>query len=108
MNTLPIPDVINVDVSEDTSTVDLSDGRTIAVPIDWFPRLVHATQSERSNWRLIGSGEGINWPDLDEDISVEGLLAGRKSGESRSSFSRWLEAKRAGRGLTLSDLKNQQ
>ena len=108
MKTLLVPDAIGIDVSDDTLNVDLSDGRTIAVPIDWFPRLVHATQDERDNWRLIGSGEGIHWPDLDEDISVEGLLAGRKSGESRSSFSRWLEAKRAGRGLTISDLKNHQ
>ena len=89
-------------------TVDLSDGRTISVPLDWYTRLVHATQSERDNWRLIGGGEGIHWPDMDEDISVEGLLAGRKSGESRSSFKRWLEAKRAGRGLALSDLKNHE
>ena len=103
-----VPDAIGIDVSDDTLTVDLSDGRTISVPIDWFPRLVHATPQERDNWRLIGTGEGIHWPDLDEDLSVEGLLAGRKSGESRTSFSRWLEAKRAGRGLTLSDLKNQQ
>ena len=108
MNTLLVPDAIGIDVSDDTLTVDLSDGRTIAVPIDWFPRLVHATQDERDNWRTIGGGEGIHWPDLDEDISVEALLAGRKSGESRSSFSRWLEGKRAGRGLTLSDLKNHE
>ena len=108
MNTLLVPDAIGVDVGDDTLTVDLSDGRTISVPLDWYPRLVHATQSERDNWRLIGTGEGIHWTDLDEDISVEGLLAGRKSGESRSSFSRWLEAKRAGRGLTLSDLRNHE
>ena len=103
-----VPDAIGVDVSDDTLTVDLSDGRTIAVPLDWFPRLVHATHSERDNWRLIGSGEGIHWHDLDEDISVEGLLAGRKSGESRTSLGRWLDAKRAGRELTLSDLKNHE
>ena len=103
-----VPDAESVVTTCDALTVDLSDGRTIAVPIDWFPRLVHATQDERDNWRLIGSGEGIHWPDLDEDISVEGLLAGRKSGESRSSFSRWLEAKRAGRGLTLSDLRSHE
>lgn len=88
-----VPDAIEVDVSDDTLTVDLSDGRTIAVPIDWFPRLVHAIQDERDNWRLIGSGEGIHWSDLDEDISVEGLLAGRKSGESRKSLNRWLSAR---------------
>lgn len=103
-----IPDAESVATTCDALVVELNDGRTISVPLDWFPRLVHATQSERNNWRLIGSGEGIHWPDLDEDISVEGLLAGRKSGESRSSFSRWLEAKRAGRGLTLSELKNHE
>ena len=93
MSTLVVPDAIGVDVSDDTLTVDLSDGRTIAVPIDWFPRLVHATPQERDNWRLIGSGEGIHWPDLDEDISVTGLLAGRKSGESRKSLTRWLNVR---------------
>ena len=103
---ISIPDAESVATTCDALTVELSDGRTISVPLDWYPRLVHATQYERDNWRLIGSGEGIHWPDLDEDISVEGLLAGRKSGESRSSFSRWLEAKKAGRGLTLPDLRN--
>ena len=93
MSTLVVPDAIGVDVSDDTLTVDLSDGRTIAVPIDWFPRLVHATPQERDNWRLIGSGEGIHWPDLDGDISVTGLLAGRKSGESRKSLTRWLNVR---------------
>ena len=101
-----VPYAESVATTCDALTVELSDGRTISVPLDWYPRLVHVTQSERDNWRLIGTGEGIHWPDLDEDISVEGLLAGRKSGESRSSFGRWLEAKRTGHGLTLSDLKN--
>ena len=103
-----IPDAESVATTCDALIVELGDGRTIAVPLDWFPRLVHATPQERDNWRFIGTGEGIHWPDLDEDISVEGLLAGRKSGESRASFKRWLEAKRAGRGLTLSDLKNHE
>ena len=70
-------------ISVDKLTVELSDGRSISVPLDWFPRLAHATPSERGNWRLIGEGEGVNWPDLDEDISVEGLIAGRPSAESK-------------------------
>ena len=84
-----------VTVTEDTLTVELSDGRTISVPLDWFPRLVHSTIHERGNWRFIGKGQGIHWPDLDEDISVEGLLAGHPSGESQSSLKRWLDARQA-------------
>ena len=84
--------------------MQLSDGRDISVPLSWYPRLVHATTEERIHWELIGSGQGIHWPDLDEDISVEMLLAGRKSGESRRSFKQWLEAKQVGRGLTLYEL----
>lgn len=78
-------------VTDDTLSVDLSDGRTIAVPLGWFPRLLHATSEERNHWRLIGKGHGIHWEDLDEDISVEGLLAGRPSGESRASLKKWLD-----------------
>ena len=95
MNTLAIeleiPDAVDVEVSEDTLSVELSDGRTISVPVDWYPRLIHATVEERANWRIIGRGHGIHWGDIDEDISVEGLLAGRPSGESQSSFRKWLE-----------------
>jgi hypothetical protein len=80
-----------VQVTADTLAVDLSDGRTISVPLAWYPRLLHGTQTERNNCRFIGDGVGIHWPDLDEDISVENLLAGRPSGESQSSFKRWLE-----------------
>jgi len=78
-------------VTDDTLAVDLSDGRTISVPLAWFPRLLHGTPEERGNWRFIGEREGIHWPDLDEDISVENLLMGKPSGESQSSFKRWLE-----------------
>jgi hypothetical protein len=78
-------------VTEDALTVDLSDGRTITVPLPWFPRLTHGTTAERENWRLIGNGQGIHWPDLDEDISVESLLAGRRSGETQQSLERWLD-----------------
>ena len=78
-------------VTDDTLAVDLNDGRTISVPLAWYPRLLHATLEERNNWRFIGEKEGIHWPDLDEDISVENLLMGKASGESQSSFKRWLE-----------------
>ena len=99
-----VPEAMSIVVTEDTLTAELSDGRAISVPLAWYPRLVHATPEERSNWELIGGGEGIHWPDLDEDISVEGLLAGRKSGESQRSFRQWLEARREGHGLTLYEL----
>jgi hypothetical protein len=87
---ISVPTAEGVTVTEDTLSVDLSDGRTIAVPLAWFPRLLHATPKERSKWRLIGRGHGIHWAELDEDISVEGLLAGRPSGESQTSFKKWL------------------
>ena len=77
-------------MTDDTLTVELNDGRAVSVPLAWYPRLVHATPKERRDWRLIGKGQGIHWEDLDEDISVEGLLAGRPSGESQASFKRWL------------------
>ena len=86
-------------VTEDSLRVELSDGRTLCVPLAWYPRLVHATQDERNNWELIGEGQGIRWPDLDEDLSVKGLIAGRPSRESQRSFKRWLEAKLAGRSV---------
>ena len=83
----------SVSVTEDSLVLDLDDGRTISVPLAWFPRLLHGTAQERNNWCLIGKGEGIHWPDLDEDISVEGILFGRPSGESQRSFKRWLETR---------------
>ena len=83
----------SVTITEDTLAVDLTDGRTISVPLVWYPRLMHGTEEERNNWRLIGDKEGIHWPDLDEDISIENLLKGKPSGESQSSFKEWLEAR---------------
>lgn len=83
-----------VTVTDDSLVVDLVDGRTVSVPLAWYPRLVHATAEERAKWRWIGRGEGIHWDDLDEDISVEGLLAGRASGESQGSLDRWLRDRR--------------
>jgi len=82
-----------ITITEDTLAVDLTDGRTISVPLVWYPRLMHGTERERNNWRFIGDKEGIHWPDLDEDISIENLLLGQPSGESQSSFKRWLEAR---------------
>ena len=83
----------NVQVTEDALIVDLSDGRTVSVPLAWFPRLLHGTPEERNTWRFIAEGEGIHWPDLDEDISVENLILGKPSGESQKSFKKWLEAR---------------
>ena len=92
-----IPKALDVNVTDDTLCVDLGDGRTISVPLAWFPRLVHATPEERNNWRFIGSGEGIHWEYVDEDISIEGLLAGHASGESQGSFKKWLEKRNSSR-----------
>ena len=90
-----IPKAEDVKITDDTLSVDLRDGRTISVPLEWFPRLVHATLEERNNWRLIGKGHGIHWEDIDEDISVKGLLAGKPSGESQASFKKWLSQRQS-------------
>jgi hypothetical protein len=81
----------HVVIADDTLRVDLSDGRSISVPLAWYPRLLHGTAEQRNNWRLIGNSEGIHWPELDEDISVENLLSGKPSGESQDSFKKWLK-----------------
>jgi hypothetical protein len=97
MNTLTFESkaaIQHVEVTEDSLVVDLADGRTVSVPVAWYPRLMQGTPQERSHWRLIGKGEGIHWPDLDEDISVENILLGRPSGESQQSFKRWIEARK--------------
>jgi hypothetical protein len=90
-----VPFARQVAVSDTTLSVELADGRSIAVPIDWFPRLKFGTPAERAHWRLIGRGEGIHWPELDEDIQVEGLLAGARSGETQRSLDAWLKSRRA-------------
>ena len=100
-----VPEAEDVTVTDDTLTAELSDGRTISVPILWYPRLTHATPEERNNWRLIGTGQGIHWPDLDEDISVEGMLAGWPSRESQQSLQKWLDARKEGRGFTLYEIR---
>ena len=92
---IEIPQAQSVRVTIDTLHVDLSDGRTISVPVGWYPRLAYATSEERKEWRLIAQGRGIHWKSIDEDISVEGLLAGRPSGESQTSFKQWLGARQS-------------
>ena len=87
------PVAIHVTVTEDKLTVDLADGRSLAVPLAWYPRLVQGSPAERQRWQLLGDGYAIEWPDLDEHIGVEGLLAGRRSGESARSFARWMAAR---------------
>ena len=84
-----------VEVTDVALTVELVDGRTVSVPLLWYPRLAHAAPEERGRWRFIGRGEGIYWPDLDEDISIANLLAGKPSGESQCSLKRWLELRRS-------------
>ena len=84
-----------VRLSDDSLTVDLVDGRTIIVPLVWYPRLWNGTTTERKNVEVIGDGAYLHWPDLDEDLTVAGLLAGRRSGESTESLKRWLKAREA-------------
>lgn len=87
---LRMPTVLGVDASDDTLRVTLSDGRALAVPSGWYPRLARAKASERANWTITDGGAGIHWPQLDEDLSVSGLLAGTPSQESQQSLRRWL------------------
>jgi len=84
------PIATTVHVTEETLTVELADGRTVSVPTMWYPRLDYATAEERQSWELIGGGSGIHWEAVDEDISVEALLAGKGSSESQESLRRWL------------------
>jgi len=102
---LEVSEAVNITVTDDGLTVEIADCRTLFVPLDWYPRLVHATQEERDNWELYAEVEHIHWEDLDENISVEGLLAGRRSGESKASFKRWLAAREAGRSVELYELR---
>ena len=86
----------SVTVTEDTLTLDLEDGRTISVPLVWYPRLWHGTQAERNSFEIFGNGAYIHWPELDEDVMVAGLLAGQPSGENPSSLQKWLESRESG------------
>jgi len=85
---------MNIHFLQNKLVVDLADGRSLSIPLEWYPRLFHVSQEERQNWTLLGDGYAIEWPDLDEHIGVEGLLAGKRSGESRKSFERWSAARK--------------
>lgn len=87
------PVVVEATVTDEELTVELADGRRMHVPLSWYPRLFYASDAERQNWQLLGDGYAIEWPELDEHIGVEGLLAGRHSGESPQSLRRWLAAR---------------
>jgi len=85
---------MKININDDTLSVDLEDGRTISAPLVWYPRLAHGTPADRANFQISGAGYGIHWPDLDEDIGVEGLLLGKKSTENSESFKKWLEQRK--------------
>jgi len=87
------PVAIEIRIDNERLFVDLADGRSLVIPLEWYPRLGHGTREERQNWQLLGDGYAIEWPDLDEHIGIEGLLAGRRSGESQKSFERWLTSR---------------
>lgn len=91
--------VQSVEFTEHSMVLGLTDGRTVSVPLTWYPRLNHGSLAERTHWELIGDGEGIHWPDLDEDISLAGILAGRPSAESQTSLKRWLQRRAQSREL---------
>ncbi len=84
------PRVVRIDFEEHHLIVHLADGGSLSMPLDWYPRLQHATREERERYELSGGGPGIHWTDLDEDISLANLLEGRRSGESEDSLRRWL------------------
>jgi len=95
---LALARITQVTITDEMLSVDLEDGRTLAVPIGWYPRLAYGTAAERANFQISSAGYGIHWPELDEDIGVEGLILGKKSSEGQASFARWLQRRQAGGG----------
>lgn len=93
VTTPALPRIVDVTITDDTLSADLEDGRTISVPIGWYPRLAHATPEERASFQISGAGHGVHWPKLDEDLGVDGLLLGKKSNESAASFKQWLDSR---------------
>jgi hypothetical protein len=97
MNTLAVeisvPSAVGVSISSNALTVDLDDGRSVSVPISWYPRLANGNKQEQNQWHLIGGGHGIHWEALDEDISIEGLITGKPSNESQLSLGKWLKSR---------------
>jgi hypothetical protein len=98
----------HVRVTGSALIVELNDGRTVSVPLEWYPRLANGTRGERQQWQLIGPGIGIHWPALDEDISIEGLLQGLPCGESAESLGRWLNSRRRPANRRLQPTKARQ
>lgn len=94
-------EAMSVAVTDELLTVELVDGRTLSVPLQWYPRLWHGTPAERAKFEI--GAFGIHWPDLDEDISTRGLLLGRKSGEGMASLKFWLDNRKKGRKVTFED-----
>ena len=92
-----MPRAIDLSFTSDSLIVALADGRALTIPLAWYPRLFHSTAAERQNWAFLGNGYAIEWPDLDEHIGIEGLLAGRQSGESHKSLQRWLASRNGAR-----------
>jgi hypothetical protein len=88
------PLAIQVAISNHKLIIELADGRSITVPLAWYPRLQSGSEAERQNWRLLGGGYAIEWPDLDEHIGIAGVLAGKRSGESRKSFEAWSSSRK--------------
>ncbi len=80
-------------LTADRFSVELADGRSLSVPLAWYPRLMQATEAERAHWRLLGGGYAIEWHDLDEHIGIASLMAGHPSGESEASLKRWLASR---------------
>jgi hypothetical protein len=87
---IDLPIIQTIEITDDSLSVDLSDGRTITVPLAWYLRLLNGSPEECQTWRLIGNGTGIHWPQLDEDISLKNIILGQPSGESQTSFQQWL------------------
>ena len=88
------PRAQGVQIDEESLTIDLVDGRTVIVPLGWFPRLWFGKPDERKVLQVFGDGEFLHWPVLDEDLSVPDIVAGRRSGESQSSLKKWLESRK--------------
>jgi hypothetical protein len=91
----------SVHVTDVAITVKLADGRSVSVPTKWYPRLMHATPTERARYEI--DGYGVTWPDIEADFSIRGILSGQKSGESPASFKFWLDHRRKGRKVTFED-----
>ena len=87
-------EITRATITDDTLTVDMEDGRSVSIPIGWYPRLAHGTSEERAKVQISGAGYGLHWPDLDEDIGIEGLLLGKHSTESPESFAAWLKKRK--------------